>query len=134
MKLDLAAFSMVEMVAVLAIMSVVTLLAIPNYQHLVKKFQYMEIIHEVIPWRIQVEMCYWHKGDFDVCSMGQSGIGVFRSGRAIDRLEIEQGYIQIVPHKRRGLTSNDTVMFRPKVIDDRIEWQYEGPAVSQGYL
>lgn len=132
--LYLKAFSMVEMVAVLAIMSIVTLIAIPNYQQLVKKFQYMEIIHEVIPWRIQVEMCYWHKGDFETCSMGHGGIGHFRSARAIAQLEIEQGYMYVVPQKRRGLKATDTVTFKPLVVDDRIEWSHEGPAVDQGYL
>ena len=132
--INLAGFTMIEMMVVLAIMSIVTIIAIPNYQHVIKKFQYLEGVHEAIPWRMQVEMCYWQHGDFEQCSMGEGGVGVFQSGRSIQVLEIEQGQIKITPWAKRGVTDDDVLLMSPQTIDGRIEWVYEGAALEKGYV
>lgn len=130
----LRAFSMMELVVVLAVMSILTLIAVPNYQHIIGRFQYMEVLHESAPWRIQTEMCYWHHGSFDMCSSGEPGMRSFYQGQSISALDIENGEITITPQHRRSLSESDILVMTPEVHEGVLRWHYSGPAVESGYV
>ena len=125
---------MMELVVVLAVMSILTLIAVPNYRHIIGRFQYLEILHELAPWRIQVEMCFWQNGSLDSCSSGSGGINEFDTGHSIESLDVAQGYITIAPRARRGLSTDDQLVMAPYIDQQVLKWRYEGPAVEQGYV
>ena len=129
------AYSLVELVVVLTILSIVSMMTMPNYDGWIKRFRYWEIIQEIHPIKLQVEWCYWQKGDLAECNnnvMHQRSTA--DSTSLIDTIEVEEGVIHVIPRAVKGLSRDDDFTLKPLIRSHRLVWHYHGAAVRKGYV
>ena len=70
----LAGFSLIELMVVLAIISLLTTLALPSYHHIRDRAAFLEVIQATLPYKLAVAGCVITHGSLTGCEAGQYGI------------------------------------------------------------
>lgn len=125
------AYSLIELVVVLTILSIISMMTLPNYQQWIKRFRYWEILQEVHPVKLQVEWCYWQHGSLEECSIKESE---YDAVSAILSVEVNDGVIHIIPKSKNGLSVEDDLLMKPVIKKGRLVWHYSGVAVRKSYV
>ena len=129
------AYSLIELVVVLTILSMISLMTLPNYGQWIKRFRYWEIMQEIQPIKLQVEWCYWQYSDLSHCHSSAPGF-TYTSDAAslIEAIEIDDGMIHITPKNIKGLQNEDDLWLKPIIRKHRLIWHYSGGAVRKSYV
>ena len=134
-KHRIPAYSLVELVVVLTILSIVSMMTLPNYDIWIKRFRYWSILQEIHPIKLQIEWCYWQHGDVSECNQSTLHIRThYDSSVLIEQVDIEEGVIHVTPKQTKGLLSEDDVIMKPVIKGHRLVWHYQGQAVRKGYV
>ncbi len=131
-------FSLVELMAVVAIIAILAAGGIPAYQHFIRKARYSELISAAAPYKAAVELCYQTTGELNDCDGGKQSIpAAIAAGSLdglVDSLDVTNGRITVTPKKEYGLNKQDTFELKPSIRNHHLTWQRAGGAVTAGYV
>lgn len=133
----LKAFSLMELMFTLALLSVLTLMAIPKYQHYWMKVRFYEIVQASYPLKLAVELCFQAHQDLSLCDGGYDGIpkNQMNLSSVIERADVSAGVIRMIPHEVYGLSHDDDYLLVPSVgLLGQLVWHVEGGAVQKGLV
>ncbi len=131
------AYSLVEMLMVISIMSYLMSISLPRLDDLNQKARYLEILSKASVLQSSVEACYLLGGDLSICQSGSNGIPkltTYKTG-IIKTYEVEKGgIVHIIPRAIYGLSEKDDYVLTPKSQKGNIEWHLSGGAKRKGIV
>ncbi len=89
-------FTLLEMLIVIAIISVLAAIAIPTYQNHLNKAKFTEIILATSPYKTAVASCALQEGMITNCTNGANGVGQFGIPPAINNSTNIRSYIKTI--------------------------------------
>ena len=132
----LKAFSLIELMFTLAILSILSLLALPKYQHYLKRAHYFELVQAAYPLRLSVELCYQSLGSLAYCDGGKFGIPNNQTevSDRVRSIEVLGGQIVIRPQLKYGFQAEDDYRLMAEDLGSgRLHWHASGGGVRKGY-
>lgn len=136
--LTAAGFTLIEILIAIAIIGILTSIAVPPYQKYTRKAHYTEIVQAAAPFKIGIEECFQINGDLKNCQPGKSSVPAnipAGSGNGlVDSITVNNEHsIIITPKDSHGIKPTDTYILKPKPINDQLIWEKTGGGIDKGY-
>ena len=138
MALEQQGFSLIELMIVLAIIMLLTTLALPSFQHIRDRAAFVEIVQATLPFKIAVAGCVITTGSLNECRSGQHGIpDMFHGTRQshIQRIEVMTKGIIIATAKALHGTKSQLFTYRLTPTLEKngeITWRPGGTCMKAG--
>lgn len=134
-------FTLIELLIVIAIIGILTAIALPAYQNYTKRAAYTEIITAMSPIKLAVEICYNQEQNLTKCAtaadIGET-LPTGLTGRALNTIEMKNSVITAKPNDYKGISSKDTCTLTPTESstdgNKRLEWEYGDECEKKGYV
>lgn len=138
MRINQTGFTLIELLIAIAIMGILTALAIPSYQSYTRKAHYTEIIQASTPFKMGVEECYQLGGNLQNCYAGKDGvppnIDIGLGVGLVNSIMVSNGgVITITPRNLYGIKESDTYILTPDLQNSQLVWLNSGGGVTSGY-
>lgn len=102
-------FSLIEIMVVIAIISILSAIAIPGYQGYMQKAAITDVLQTILPYKNNIEICSFNKGALASCSSGNENIPNNIKGKYIKNIEAKAGIITFSADKNlSGLSATLT--------------------------
>lgn len=88
-------FTLTEMMVVVAIVAILSAIAVPGYQNYIRKAALIDVLRTVTAFKTGVELCSFDSPSFAGCSSGQDTIPVDSPGRYIRSVKAENGVVTV---------------------------------------
>ncbi|AKO45423.1 pilin [[Haemophilus] ducreyi] len=91
------AFTLIELMIVIAIIAILATVAIPSYNSYTKKAALSELLAASSAYKTDVEICVYNLGRTDGCNAGTNGIKNDNSGKSkyVGSISVENGTITV---------------------------------------
>lgn len=134
-------FTLIELLVSIAIVGILTAIAIPSYKIYTRKAHYTEVVQATTPFKLGIEECYQIMGDLKSCRSGENGVPKNSDADSnaenslVDSVVSNGGVITVTPRNLYGIEPSDTYILTPSVSSksEQITWTSSGGGVSQGY-
>ena len=114
MKKTKQAFTLIELMIVVAIIGIISSIAIPTYQDYTRTTKANNALIEASPFKMAVVLCYQTTSDLNSCSQGNHKIPTPSVGSSIDSVD-PNGIIYINMGDLDGENGNEVVSMTPVV-------------------
>lgn len=137
-KLKNQGFTLIELLIAIAIIGILTAIALPSYQNYTRKAHYSEIVLATSPYRVGIEECFQIENDLTVCKAGNHGVPAnIETGQGVglvDSITVgDNGVITIKPKNLYGIDNADDYILTPTIKNNQLTWQKSGGSVEKGY-
>lgn len=86
-------FTLIEVMVVVAIVAVLSAIAVPGYQNYIRKAALIDVLRTVTAFKTGIELCSFDSPSFTGCSSGQGTIPEDSPGRYLRTIKAENGVI-----------------------------------------
>lgn len=140
--LDHAGFTLIEMMVVVALIGILTAVALPSYQDYTRRARYSEVVTATSPYQTAVVECFNDTNDLSVCNAGINGVPVAFQANAgeglVESIDVENGIITVTPRAKYGFTPDDDYILSPTIQTPTsgasyLTWSAAGGGVDKGY-
>ncbi|MGG4610432.1 prepilin peptidase-dependent pilin [Providencia sp. Me31A] len=114
-------FSLIEVMVVIAIISILSAVAIPGYQGYMQKAAITDVLQMVLPYKNSVEICSFNQGSLSQCNSGTDNIPNGTTGKYISKLDVKSGIIKFTGSKS---LSNLDVTLTPTIPENNNPFQW----------
>lgn len=122
-------FSLIELMIVVAIISILATIAIPSYQHYLLRARFAEIITATSPYKIAITLALQQGISLDEIRTGKNGIpNSPHRTKNLDSLDVTDGTITATG---TSLVKNSTYILKPNT--DGSEFTVSGTCINEGY-
>lgn len=133
------AFTVMELLISIFIISLLIMIAVPTYLHYVRRSQYSAIVTFAEPYKNQVAHCAHELGGVVLgCNGGSHGIPANIPPGAgvgiVNSINVVNGVITVTPNTLNGITSFDTYVLTPTVTNNGITWSVSGGACTNALV
>ena len=131
-------FSLMELMIVLAIISILVAIAIPSYQTYTRRAHYAEVVQAAAPYKIGVQECFQVTSNLEDCHAGENGVPpTIESGQGSGLIQAinlaNDSAIVVTPNNKYGITAKDTYILTPVIENGSLTWESGGGGVAAGY-
>ena len=129
-------FTLIELLIAIAIIGILSAIAIPSYQQYTKKAHYTEVVQATAPFKLGIEECFQITGSLKECKAGKNGVppNIENGAGLINKISVaEKGSITVIPRNKHGIKSSDHYILRPTIKKDQLIWNSDGEAITKGY-
>ncbi|AYA40883.1 prepilin peptidase-dependent pilin [Xenorhabdus nematophila] len=88
-------FTLVEVMVVMAIVSILGAIGIPSYQGYIQKAALTDMLQAILPYKSGVELCHFETENYKECNSGQVSIPSDHNSRYISTISVKEGEIII---------------------------------------
>ena len=130
------AFSLIELMIVVAIIGILVAIIIPSYQVYIRRAHYVEVIQAATPYKMSIQECFQVTNDLDDCGADQNGVianDTTPHGMIQSAIIDSAGKITITPLAKYGITAADNYTLTPVVKRGQLRWISGGGGVAHGY-
>lgn len=106
------AFTLIELMVVVAILALLTQVALATYVSFTTRSAYTEIVLAAQGYRRAVDVCVLSL-PMASCNSGSNGIPASKSSQAVSSVAVVEGVITVTPNAYKGLTSDDVYVLTP---------------------
>ena len=119
--MDQKGFSLIEVMVVIAIISILSAIAIPGFQGYMQKAAMTDVLQTVLPYKNSVELCSLNYGNLTQCNEGKENIPINITGKYLKKIEVKAGIITLTADKSlTGLII--TLTPTPSSINSPFKW------------
>ncbi len=93
-------FSLIEIMIVIAIISILSAFAIPGYQGYMQKAAMTDVLQTLLPYKTNIELCGINEGGFTNCNAGTNNIPNNIKGKYIEQINVKDGVITLKSNKK----------------------------------
>ncbi|EPV3838778.1 prepilin peptidase-dependent pilin [Morganella morganii] len=88
-------FTLIEVMVVIAIVAVLSAIAVPGYQNYIRKAALIDVLRTVTAFKTGVELCSFDSPSFAGCNSGQDSVPAGSPGRYIKSVNAENGVVTV---------------------------------------
>ncbi|HBO21547.1 MAG TPA: prepilin peptidase-dependent pilin [Providencia sp.] len=92
-------FSLIEIMVVIAIISILSAIAIPGYQGYMQKAAMTDVLQTILPYKNSVELCSFNQGGLTQCASGKDNIPNNVKGKYLSAIDVKAGVITFTADK-----------------------------------
>ena len=141
-KIKQSGFTLLELLMVIAVVGILTTLAVPRLQSYSQKAKFTEVINAVAPYKAAVEQCLMEYDETE-CDASKNGIpsGFTVAQGRVESVTVADGIITatgVAKDFPKRSDANVTYILDPKVGDNSVTWStdsksscLEAPALCQ---
>ncbi|MDA5535189.1 prepilin peptidase-dependent pilin [Yersinia mollaretii] len=89
-------FTLIELMVVIAIIAVLSGIGIPSYQRYIQKAALTDMLQNIVPYKMAVELCALEHAKLDGCNAGSNGIPTGQPSRYVNATTIDKGVIILI--------------------------------------
>ncbi|MBD2780032.1 prepilin peptidase-dependent pilin [Xenorhabdus sp. 42] len=89
-------FTLMEVMVVMAIVSILSAIGIPSYQGYIQKAALTDMLQAIVPYKSGVELCRFETENYKGCHSGQSSIPSTHNSRYVNDITVKDGEITVV--------------------------------------
>jgi len=131
-------FTLIELLIAIAIIGILTAVALPSYQNYTRKAHFSEIVQATSPYKLGIEECFQVNGGLDTCKAGTNGVPAnIASGQGVGLVDSvitsDGAVVTVTPKDLYGITKQDTYILTPTAQNNQLIWANSGGGVTHGY-
>lgn len=123
-------FTLLELMIAIAIVAILSVIAIPAYMNYTNKAHFSEVIQGVTSYKTAVATCGLVMGNMAQCSEGENGVPIPKWTGHIAKIEIKNGVITGEGDGTEPL--NASYIMTPNLQEGGITWSVSGTCVASG--
>ncbi|MCW2255489.1 prepilin peptidase dependent protein D [Providencia alcalifaciens] len=122
-------FSLIEVMIVIAIISILSAITIPTYQGYMQKAAMTDVLQTILPYKNSIEICSFNQGTLLSCNSGNENIPSNIKGKYIKSIDVKSGTITFITDKSlSGLSAKLT----PSIPVDGSPFQWQVACETKG--
>lgn len=114
-------FSLIEIMVVIAIISILGVIAVPGYQSYMQKAAMTDVLQTILPYKNSIEICHFNFGSLSQCNSGNDNIPNNISGKHIKTIDVKSGIVKLSGDK---ILSDLNITLTPVVTDNNSPFKW----------
>lgn len=110
--LSQSGFTLFELMIAIAVIAILTAIAVPAYQGYVQKAAMTDMLQTMTPYKTAVEICALQQGSLTGCNSGSNGIPITKATNYVTSVNITTGVITLIG---QGALSGLTTTLTPVI-------------------
>jgi len=133
-------FSLTELLIAVAIIALLSIIAIPSYQHYMKRTYYNEVVQAADRYKLAVALCLEEaKGVMDDCDGGINGVPADVTAGSgvsqVDSITVLDGVITVTPKAANSIPASATYVLTPTYNSATgVSWALSGGVCGKGLI